>query len=72
VATFDRRNRHLLAPLDRRRTYVDVMERVLGSSGIPEGRPQHDTRIADFTLGPPTATVRYALLGYLRVELEEF
>jgi hypothetical protein len=48
------------------------MERVLGSSGIPEGRPQQGTRIADFTLGPAPAPVRYAVLGCLRVELEHF
>jgi hypothetical protein len=61
-----------VAPLDRRRTYVDVMERVLGSSGIPEGRPQRGTRIADFNLSRPTATGRYTLLGFMRVEFEDF
>jgi hypothetical protein len=71
VATFDRRNRQLVAPLDRRRTYVDVMERVLGSSSLPDGRPQ-STHIPDFTLVRTTSTVRFTIVEHAHVDTEDF
>jgi hypothetical protein len=41
VASFDRRKGYGEPTLDRRRTYVDVMERVLGSETLARA-PQHN------------------------------
>ena len=41
VTLFDRRKGHGEPTLDRRRTYVDVMERVLGSDTLTRARQQN-------------------------------
>ena len=51
--------------MDRRRSYVDVMERVLGNSGlssIPGGR----TRVSDFVIGRAKSTVYFTVLDHTR------
>jgi hypothetical protein len=39
VTSVDRRKIHVPTPLDRRKSYVDVIERVLGASHLPEDPP---------------------------------
>jgi hypothetical protein len=63
VANFDRRQSQLVASLDRRRSYVDVMERVLGGSGL-SGIPGGRTRVSDFLVGRARSTVFFTVLDH--------
>jgi hypothetical protein len=57
--------------MDRRRSYVDVMERVLGtsgSSGIPGGK----TRVSDLLIGRSTSTVYFTVLDRTRPDIDDF
>jgi hypothetical protein len=39
VPSVDRRKTHVAMPMDRRKSYVDVIERVLGASHLPDYPP---------------------------------
>ena len=39
VPSVDRRKTHVAMPIDRRKSYVDVVERVLGASHLPDYQP---------------------------------
>lgn len=57
--------------MDRRRSYVDVMERVLGTSGI-SGIPGGNTRVSDLLLGRSTSTIYFTVLDHTRRDLDDF
>jgi hypothetical protein len=54
VALFDRRKGYGEPTLDRRRTYVDVMERVLGNDALARAR-QHNRFECQINVGGATA-----------------
>jgi hypothetical protein len=71
VATFDRRQSHVVASMDRRRSYVDVMERVLGTSGLSNilgGK----SKVSDFVIGRSKSTVYFSVLDHTRREFDDF
>jgi hypothetical protein len=53
--------------MDRRRSYVDVMERVLGPSGM-SGLPGGKTRVSDFVIGRSTSTISFTVLDHIRAD----
>jgi hypothetical protein len=57
--------------MDRRRSYVDVMERVLGTSGI-SGIPGGNTRVSDLLIGRSTSTIYFTVIDRTRYELDDF
>ena len=71
VALFDRRKGYGEHILDRRRTYVDIMERVLGSD-ILSTRPRQRSRftrafnIAGTPVGTAVAAVEVLILENIR------
>jgi hypothetical protein len=71
VATFDRRQSQVVAPMDRRRSYVDVMERVLSTSGL-SSIPGGKSRVNDFVIGRSTSTVYFTVLDHTRRDSEDF
>jgi hypothetical protein len=56
--------------MDRRRSYVDVMERVLGTSG-PSNIPGGKSKVSDFVIGRSKSTVYFSVLDHTRRELED-
>lgn len=56
VTLFDRRKGSIEPTLDRRRTYVDVMERVLGNDALSRAR-QHNRFEYQITAGNVGTTV---------------
>jgi hypothetical protein len=71
VANFDRRQSQVVASMDRRRSYVDVMERVLGTSGLPN-IPGGRSRVSDFVIGRSTSTVCFTVLDHIHRDSEDF
>ena len=70
VALFDRRKGSGEPTLDRRRTYVDVMERVLGNDALARAR-QHNRferqlDIAGATLGTTVTSIEVHVLDHHR------
>ncbi len=59
-----------MAPMDRRRSYVDVMERVLGTSSL-SSIPGGNTRVSDFVIGRSTSTVYFTVLDHRRAGFED-
>ena len=51
--------------MDRRRSYVDVMERVLAASSLPIG-PGTRSRVCNFTIGRLRSTVSLTVLDHIR------
>lgn len=73
VGFFDRRKGYGAPSVDRRRTYVDVMERVLGSQMLTAGprQPRRFTRgfrMAGATVGSAAASVEVRVLDSFRDE----
>ena len=66
VALFDRRKGSCEPTLDRRRTYVDVMERVLGNDALARARQhnrfQRQIDVAGGTLGTTVTSIEVHVL----------
>ena len=58
--------------MDRRRTYVDVMERVLGTTSGISGIPGGNTRVSDLLIGRSTSTIYFTVLDHTRRDLDDF
>jgi hypothetical protein len=55
--------------MDRRRSYVDVMERVLGTSSL-SSIPGGSSKVSDFVIGRSKSTVYFTVLDHRRRDLE--
>jgi hypothetical protein len=66
VALFDRRKGYGEHSLDRRRSYVDIMERVLGTDLLPQPRQRNrfarQINLAGAAVGTAVASVEVRLL----------
>ncbi len=72
TAMFDRRTSGGKPTVDRRKTYVDIIERVLGSS-LPTGRPARSTtRFREVSFGTTiawasTSSVQVTVLDHIPI-----